>query len=325
MSQSLAEQRARRVASVGGLPVLVGGLAMVVLPVLAGGPPDFARGVATDAFIYGLFVVSWDLFSGLTGELSFGHTLWIGTAAFATALLQTRWNMPPLAALFCGAAVGGVAGVTVGLLTWRHTGVVFTMLTMAAQLVFQRCIYRFSDIFGAEQGVLHVRRLFSSDLAAYRCTAALSVGGLILCCVLKASRFGRALRASGGDTRVAQASGVPVPLVRLAGAALAGTLAGLAGSSSALEHQQASAELAGDSLAGLIFLLALIGGTGTIVGPWCAAVVIFGFVIGPLRLQPAVFFGILLILVWVAPSGLYDIASRGVRGWLRKPGSNAPS
>src|ERR1700726_1260493 len=78
----------------------------LVLP-LGWGYSTYALDLATVAMIYAMFTVSWDLFCGATGELSFGHTFFVGTAAFATALLESRLGFSPLAAIIAGALVGG--------------------------------------------------------------------------------------------------------------------------------------------------------------------------------------------------------------------------
>ncbi len=304
-----------------GATIVVGVLAAVALPLILGGS-IYARDVATVALIYALFALSWDFFCGATGELSFGHTFFVGAAAFGTALLQSRLGMSPLVAVVMGALVGGLAGCLIGILTLKHSGAVFTMVTMAAQLSFHRTLFLWSEVFGGEEGVFLTEPWLEDPGLRYAAVATLSVGGLVMAVVVRESRFGRQLRASGGDTRIGLASGVRVPYVRMAGSALSGLLAGVGGSMFAIHNQVANHEMAGDALAGLIFLIAMVGGFGTLIGPWLAGLLYVGVLrelLVPLgEVEPVVVFGLLLVLLWAMPNGFGGLISRFVRPWTSR-------
>ena len=45
-------------------------------------PGKYLIGVLTVAAIYGIWSVSWDFMSGLTGRENFGHSLFIGVGAY---------------------------------------------------------------------------------------------------------------------------------------------------------------------------------------------------------------------------------------------------
>ncbi len=305
-------------------PYLAAALALAVaalLPVLLGGSL-YALDVAKLALIYSMFVLSWDVFCGMTGETSFGHTFFIGTAGFAAALGQVRIGLPPASAVVFGTLIGALGGLLIGLLTLRHTGAVFAMVTMAMQLTFHRTLFIRSDIFGGEEGVLIPRGLFTDARAEYAWIAVLAVGMLLLAIILRTRRFGRQLRVSGGDTRVGLASGVPVRRTRLIGFTGSGLLAGLGGSMLAMHNMLANHEMAGDALAGLIFLLATAGGAGTLLGPWVASIIYVAIVREALMFlgeaESMVVFGLLVVVIWIAPEGL-GVAlrrqSRRILGW----------
>ena len=313
--------RVRRLLSFGLTGgVLPAALVAVTLPWLMGGSA-YAMDVATVALLYTLFVVSWDIFSGTTGELSFGHSFFIGVAAFGAAILQSKLNVHPAIACALGTAAGGGAGCLVGLLTLRHAGVVFTMVTMAMQLMLHRTLFLWGDTFGGEEGVLVSRTLWTDLKTGYIIAAVLAVGGLAGAQWLRASRLGRELRASGGDVRIAQASGVNVTRVRIVGAGMSGLLAGLGGSLLAMHRMMANHEMAGDMLAGMIFLLAMAGGAGSLFGPWIVAVLYMSVVreklFGLGELEPVVAFGLLLLVVWALPGGLASLGRHPrLRRWI---------
>jgi branched-chain amino acid transport system permease protein len=303
-------------------PTLVAAVVAAALPLFVGTSP-YSLDIATVALLFAMFTSSWDFFCGSTGELSFGHSFFVGTAAFGTALLEARLGFSPELAILSGALVGAGAGALIGLLTLRHSGAVFTLVTMAAQLGFHRSLFLWGDLFGGEEGVLIRTPWIQDPMARFATVATLAVGSLGAMAWLRSSALGRQLRAAGGDVRTGLASGVPVARVRTAGAVLSGLVAGLAGSLYAMHHMLANQESAGDTLSGLIFLLAMVGGFGTLLGPWLAAVIYVAFVREALlalgEAEPLVAVGLLFLAIWLAPGGTGHLVHRLSRGWRRKP------
>jgi ABC-type branched-subunit amino acid transport system permease subunit len=300
------------------LPV-AGAVAVAVLLPFGWGYSNYALDLVTVALIYAMFTVSWELFCGATGELSFGHTFFVGTAAYATALLQSSLGIPPLAAVLSGTLAGAAAGALVGLLTLRHSGAVFTLVTMALQLSFHRTLFLWSNFFGGGEGVFIGESWVRGAPQRYALVAFLSIASLGIALLLRETSFGRQLRASGGDVRVGLACGVRVPFVRTLGSTLSGLIAGLAGSALAMQNMVANPELAGDMTAGLIFLLAMLGGFGSLVGAWLAAVIYLAVVREGLvslgSAEPMVAFGLLFLAIWAMPEGVSGVLSRWKLRW----------
>ena len=45
--------------------------------------------------IFAIFAASWDLLSGFTGQMNFGHALFFGVGAYGAALLNLHLHIPP--------------------------------------------------------------------------------------------------------------------------------------------------------------------------------------------------------------------------------------
>ncbi|WP_049927862.1 branched-chain amino acid ABC transporter permease [Halopiger goleimassiliensis] len=106
------------------------------------------------ASIWAIFAMGWDIQSGYTGYISFGHSVLSGGAAYATALLITHvdaglslWVTIPLSVL---AAV--VIGIVIGLPSLRLHGPYFSLITFVAVLLFYRLTYAFPSLLGGETG-----------------------------------------------------------------------------------------------------------------------------------------------------------------------------
>jgi ABC-type branched-subunit amino acid transport system permease subunit len=232
----------------------------------------FLAQAVTDAMLLVLYVVSWDLYCGPSRDVSFGHGLFIGAAAYGSALLSARGGLPAWAAVVTGAAVAGVLGALVGALTLRLRGAYFAMLTMAAQIMLGRTLYLFSGTFGGGEGVIGIPPLTADPFR----TAAACVGlGIAACAGAVAFRRSRAallLRAAGADEALARASGVRVWRTRTLAFALSAALAGLAGALHAQALGQVTAELAGEWISSVVALLGLIGARHGVAGVAWAAV-----------------------------------------------------
>lgn len=86
----------------------------------------------TRILIWGLFGLGFDLLFGYTGLLSFGQSAFYGTGGFVAAYLLTSGIVPHmLGALLVGVIVAALAGLVIGYLTLRRTGIYFAMSTLA--------------------------------------------------------------------------------------------------------------------------------------------------------------------------------------------------
>jgi branched-chain amino acid transport system permease protein len=300
---------------------------IAVAPALLGGT-RYAYDMAVVAMVYGMFAVSWDLACGTTGELSFGHSFFIGTAGFTAAIVISRFDVPPWAALLTGAGAGALAGLVIGLLTLRHTGPVFTLVTMAAQLTLYRTLFVWGSLFGGEEGIPVRAQWLDEPRYRWFVVAVISFASVVGAKYLLRSSFGLRLRASGGDRRVGQSAGIDVDVTRVQGFTISGFVAGLAGSILVLHNAIANYELTGDQLSGMIFLLSLVGGMGTLVGPWIAAFLCMTLLRELLyaagQWQSVTSMLVVFVLLWLMPKGVMPEIAKRVR-WRPRLAGSRPS
>jgi branched-chain amino acid transport system permease protein len=104
--------------------------------------------------IFALYAVSYNLLLGYTGLLSFGHAMFFGGGAYATALALTHIpGFPLLLALLTGGLAAVMLALIVSPLLVRVSGTAFAMLTLAfGQLLYVICL-KYREITGGEDGV----------------------------------------------------------------------------------------------------------------------------------------------------------------------------
>src|SRR6186713_1193114 len=93
------------------------------------------------ALCFALFACAFNLLLGFGGLLSFGHSMFLGTAGYVSAHAAKVWGAPPEVAIIAGTAAAAVLGLVTGALAIRRQGIYFAMITLAiAQMIFFFCL-----------------------------------------------------------------------------------------------------------------------------------------------------------------------------------------
>lgn len=222
--------------------------------------------------LYLVFVLSWDLFCGPTREANFGHSFFIGGAAYFTGWLHVAQGLPVWASALAALAAAGALGAGIGWVADRFRGPSFALATMAVQLILFQAVFLFPSVFGAEEGIVGLDPVARSWVGRHVVvlSAAAAVAGIRW--MLHRSRAGLVLIAIGEDEVLAKSSGVRSHRLKIAVFALSAGLGGLGGVLYAHTQGQVNSEIVGSALSVHIVLLGLLGGART--GP-AAAVVLF--------------------------------------------------
>jgi branched-chain amino acid transport system permease protein len=249
-------------------------LAVALLPAM-GAYPIFVMKV----MCYALFACAFNLLIGFTGLLSFGHAAFLGAAAYGAGHALKVWGLPaPLGILF-GTGAAAVVGLAFGLLAIRRSGIYFSMITLAlAQMLF--FFFLQASFTGGEDGLQSVPRGsffgldLSSDITLYYVVLAIFALGFWLIYRTVHSPFGQVLTSIRENEARATSLGYDVDRFKLVAFVLSAGLAGLAGATKTLVLGFASLTDAIWTTSGLVILMTLVGGMGTMIGPIVGALII---------------------------------------------------
>ena len=229
---------------------------------------------------FALFACAFNLLIGYTGLLSFGHAAFLGWAGYMCGQALKVWGLPTELGLVVGTATGALIGLVMGLLAIRRQGIYFTMITLAlAQMLFFVALQ--APFTGGEDGLQGVPRgkllgflSLESDMTLYYVVLAIAVAGFALIVRTIHSPFGQVLKAIKENEPRAISLGYDVARYKLLAFVLSAALSGLAGSTKTLVLGFETLTDVHWSMSGLVVLMTLVGGLGTIVGPIVGAVII---------------------------------------------------
>ena len=245
--------------------------ALAVYPTVGSG---YGVRAVQQIFMWIALAGSWNLISGLTGYVSFGHVAFFGAGAYAGAILVASAGWPwPLAALAGGAAAVCLA-VVIGYPCLRLKGPYFAIAMLGLNEVLRALVSYFEGLTGGGNG-LSLPTLDAS-VPIYYVMGALAVVVTGVSWLIVTSRFGLRLMTIREDELAAEAMGIDTFHHKLAALLLSAAGPGIAGALTARDQGYIEPiSVFPLAITITMIVMALFGGKGTVFGPVLGAVVLF--------------------------------------------------
>ena len=304
--------------------LLVVGLAGLALYPLVG--DVFYLQLLAKIMIFAVFAMSLDLLVGFTGLISLGHAAFFGLGAYALMLLTPEYAAASLwLSLAVAVGAAALAGIVIGALVIRTSGVYFIMVTLAfAQMLYYFAI-KSKALGGSDGAYVYVKpeasilgwRPFDlgNRVHFYYVALAVMLASYMLLATVLRSLFGRVIQGIRANEPRMRALGYPVFRYKLAAFALAAALAGLAGYLEAAQYGYVNPEFFGWRESGSVLMMVILGGIGTLYGPILGAFVLT--LLQDFLSDEAIFHG--FHKHWLLPMGIFIVAAvlllpRGIGG-----------
>jgi branched-chain amino acid transport system permease protein len=242
--------------------------------------------LATRALAFSILVMSLDILLGYTGLASLGQAAYLGVGAYATAILATKYHIGLgwdfwLVLLF-GALVGAALAAIFGLLAIRASGVYFLMITLALGQCVWGLAYRWNSLTNGDNGInLRERPRFggidlANELTYFFLVFAVFCVSLGLMYTLVRSPFGRSLAGIRERELRMKILGYNTWLHKYIAFIIAGAFGGLSGvlwahTAGIVSPVNVELPTSVDAL-----LMAVLGGSGTLVGGVIGTFIVFG-------------------------------------------------
>jgi len=290
--------------------VLIFALGVLLLPLFSQDP--YLLRILIFTSIFAILAASWDLLSGFTGQMNFGHALFFGVAAYCTALLNLRLGLPPWISIPIGALGAVLAGLIIGIPCLRLRGTYLALTTLAFPIILMGVVFAIPNITGGELGLSGIDRLSNSRLTDYYITSVLMLGLGFIMWKITDSKTGIILHAIREDEVAVRSSGINTTRYKLLAFCLSGFFAGIAGGLYAHIMRTAGPSTLEVALSFQIVIWAVFGGIVSIYGPIAGVFILFPL-LEFLRIVPKIrmllFAFIVLLTLLYMPQGLIP--------WLR--------
>ncbi len=285
------------------------GIVMCLLPLLV---TTGTLRVFIFANFLAMFAMSWDIISGRTGYISFGHPFLIGVAGYTTAMLTYHLDVSLYLSIPAAVAATMAAGLLFFVPALRTRGTYFALVTLA----FMELMYGLTQVVqpkltGGTRGLSGLPAVVSGAVPNYYLSFLVMFAVGIGLWLIVRTRVGTALSAIRMDEDAVRSAGLNTTKLKLFAFMLSAAVAGLAGA--LYVHYLGS--IAPRAIFDINFLFtilvaALLGGAETIIGPIIGAYFLTflleflrPFIPGTARYF--IYGLIALVLYYYAPKGLY--------------------
>jgi branched-chain amino acid transport system permease protein len=262
--------------------------------------------------IFAIFAASWDLLSGFTGQMNFGHALFFGVGAYGAALLNLHLDLPPWGSIPLGALAAVLAGLIIGIPCLRLRGTYLALTTLAFPIILMGIVFAIPEVTGGELGISGIDRIVRSRVSQYYITVVVMVVMVVAMWKITDSNIGIIFHAIREDEVAVRASGINTTRYKLMAFCLSGFFAGIAGGLYAHFMRIAGPSTLEVSMSFQVVIWSVFGGVVTIWGPVGAVFILFPllefFRFWP-ELRMLMFAIVILLILRFMPQGLLP--------WLR--------
>ena len=268
--------------------------------------------------IFGLLALSADLLLGNAGLFSLCHAAFFAVAAYTTGLLHVRYGATTALAAPAGILAGTLLSFVFAFAV-RTRGVYFILITLAFGYIVWGVAYRWASFTGGDNGVTNVPfpaigPFRVSNATQYYYVVLITV---VLCGLayrlLVTSPFGLTLRGIKSSESRMRSLGYNVGQHLYAAFVLSGLIASIAGVLYVYFNRFVNPTAASFPISVEAVLMTIVGGTGTIFGPFLGSGIILvlrNWVSGYFHYYTAVLGIVFIVTVLWAPQGIMGLLAR---------------
>jgi|Deesub1362A_J573_1020465.scaffolds.fasta_scaffold00185_55 branched-chain amino acid transport system permease protein len=277
----------------------------------------YRRYILTELLMWGLFALGFDIIFGKTGLLNFGMSSFFGMGSYGFVLAVYHLHVNLWGGLLAAILVSLVFSILVGLLITRFASHYFVVFTIVISMILFLLAMNLREFTGGDEGIIiRLRTLplgpwdVSLRSAITKYYIILGVVGTAFFLVLKFfdSPLGRAIVAVKENEERAKMIGYDTARLKLISFALSGTVAGLAGGLYPILNNNTNAEIFFWILSGKAVLWSVVGGVGTLWGPFIGAgILVYAEDLLSswlINIYPILVGGLLIIIILLAPKGI---------------------
>jgi len=265
-----------------------------------------------------LFALSLNLITGFCGQISLGHSAFLGIGAYTSVMLLNS-GVPFLFTLPIAMLLAGIIGLIVGLASLRVRHDFLAITTMGVVFLFVGLV-RKQDWLGGEMGLSGFPTSGMSKPQFMLFAVFLAALVAVFCIYIKRSWMGRVFNGIAEDEDTMRVLSIDVPLYKLVAFAMGTGLAGLAGCLYAQHFNYIGPDSFGFIESITVLSMVVFGGIGSVPGVIFGAAVLSALpawfqIIGDYKLL--VYGGLLFLMMRFSPNGVAGMVTAAKARWRR--------
>lgn len=237
--------------------------------------------------LYSYLATCWNIVGGFAGQLSLGHSAFLALGAYSSTILFSQYGVSPWIGMIVGGIIAGIIAVLIGIPTSRLRGAYYAIATIAFSSGLMILLITIKNIgpikLGGAEGLSVTYKpdatfwdfQFNSKIPYYYLILAFSIVILLVSWLIDRSKLGFYLTAIKEDEDAAKALGINVAKTKLIAAGLSGFFTALGGTFYAQYFRYLEPQfIAGPDFSNQMVFLAIVGGIGTVFGPFVGGVIL---------------------------------------------------
>lgn len=318
---------------IAALPVIAVLLALV--PVFA--PSNYIISVGVLFFIYASLGTCWNIICGYAGQICWCMASFVAIGAYTSFILDVKLGVIPWVGMIAGMVISGGVSMLIGLVSFRHRGVFFSLVTIGFTEIVRILLIYFKGVTGGSNGLYVTYRTnslakltFSSDKTFFYLMMVVTVLVIFVAWRIENTRLGYYLRAIRADEDATESLGIQAYKVKMKAFAISAMMASVVGTFFAyflcyIDPNAVSAL----AISTKIGAMAIVGGIGTLFGPLIGAAVLIplteisNILLGSTGSGMLLYGLVMLLIIILRPGGVIsffrkDNNAARIRKYLRK-------
>ena len=291
-------------------------LACAVFPYIASG---FWIRLVTLIFLSAILAQGLNIIAGFTGYAAFGNMVFFGMGGYTVGVLMTKVKISFLPSLFVSGIVGIVIGILLGMLLLRLKGHYFALASLGAAEAMRQILDNLTGLTGGAMGLTLPQmagKPAQVNTNFYYIMFSLLVLSFAATYWMSRRRLGYALKAIKANEESADVMGINTTLYKIVAWSIGGLYTALAGGIYAYWFTFIEPATMFDVVVVVkLFVILLLGGSGTVMGPLYGAFIFEGIseIVWSrfLNLHLGILGILIILIIFFIPNGLIDTVRRG--------------
>ena len=256
--------------------VIFGAVLILVLVIVSVVLPDHWTLVLTRVLIMALFAMSLNIQTGYAGMMPLGHAMFLGLGGYTFGLLVINAAIPLAPAFFISLIICMVINAIIGFICLRGKGMAFGLLHLAFNIFTSTLVAKWISLTGGSNGIVGVPRpeLFADTQSFFYFALVTVAICFIIIRILLNSPYAKIAQGLRENEERLSFLGINVNRFKLVTFIISGAFAGIAGMLLSMLDKGAYPNNVSLLLSVEGFMMCLIGGMGTFMGPSIGAAIV---------------------------------------------------